>query len=116
MTNNEQPDLENSEAESSGDVSNAQKRINLFLQQRHPELTPPDVRAVEPAPEEMDETALDEAARRVADGEEAPANFLIAARAREMVAAAARWNTIVQEAKTISDVREIDPESGDDVT
>ncbi|UCD79853.1 MAG: hypothetical protein JSW26_00010 [Desulfobacterales bacterium] len=116
MSNDEQPYLETSEAEVRGEVSNAQKRINLFLLQRHPELPPPDVRGVEPAPEEMDETALDEAARRVADGEEAPANFLIAARACEKVAAAARWNTIVQEAVTISDVREIDPESGDHVT
>ena len=116
MSNNEQPDLDIPEPEGSDDISNAQKRLNLFLQQRHPELTPPDVRGVEPASEEMDETALDEAARRVAEGEEAPANFLIAARAREMVAAAARWHTLLQEAVIISDVREIDPESGEDVT
>jgi hypothetical protein len=114
MSNDEQHFLETSDA-GGNDVSNPQKRINLFLLQRHPELPPPDVRGVEPAPEEIDETTLDAAARRVADGEEAPANFLIAARACEKVADAARWTTIVHEAKTISDVRETDPESGEDV-
>jgi hypothetical protein len=116
MPDEEQPNLATFEAEHRGDMSNAQKRLNLFLLHRHPELTPSDVRVVEAEPGEIDDTAVAEAARRVADGEESPANFLIAARAREMLAAAAQWTTIVHEAEAISDVREIDPESGDDVT
>ncbi len=115
MPDEEQPIPETFEAESRGAIKNAQKRLDLFLRDRHPELTPPDVRVVEPVPEDLDDTAVDEAARRVADGEEAPANFLIAARAREMLADGAQWTTIVHDAEAFADVREINPEGDDDV-
>ena len=116
MPDEQQPNLEAFEAESRDGMSKAQKRLNLFLLHRHPELTPPDVRLVETVPADIDDAAIDEAAQRVADGAESASDFLVAARAREISAGIAKWRTIVHEAAVLSDVREIDPESGENVT
>ncbi len=96
-------------------ITSAQKRVEHFLLDRVPELTPPDLRTIETEPEDTDDDAIEEAAVRVVNGESAPENFQIAARAREILAEISRWRRIVQETQDVSDVREIDPEGGDDV-
>lgn len=96
-------------------ITSAQKRVEHFLLDRVPELTPPDLRTIETEPEDTDDDAIEEAAVRVVKGESAPANFQIAARAREILAEISRWRRIVEETQDVSDVREIDPEEGDDV-
>lgn len=97
-------------------ITSAQKRVEHFLLDRVTELTPPDLRTIESEPAELDDAAVEEAARRVVNGELAPENFQVAARAREILSELSRWQRIVQDTRDVSDVHEIDPESGEFVT
>jgi hypothetical protein len=116
MTEEEHQVEEAFEHQHTGPITGPQKRVEAFLFEHVPELTPPDLRTIEAEPENTDDGAVEEAAVQVANGELAPENFLIAARAREILAEISRWRRIVQETQDMSDVREVDSESGEIVT
>jgi Ran GTPase-activating protein (RanGAP) involved in mRNA processing and transport len=116
MTEEEHQVEEAYEHQRTDPITSAQKRVEHFLLDRVTELTPPDLRTIETESEEIGDDLIEEAATRVVNGELAPENFQIAARAREILAELSRWQRIVQETQEVSDVREIDPESGEIVT